>query len=226
MGQIGFAGWEAALREMTIQWDHSVLESESARVSQWSTDLEAFEAEERALRVAGEWLTGGSDWLSVLARERHEMTHSRLLGWLCDPSGQHGLGTTFLRAFLDLVESPYPADPSTMVSLELEGSSGLTRADVVIDTPRGRVVIENKIDAAEGPQQCLRLAQDHPEPAHLVLLSPGLGAPFSAGTSHPRWKVVKWRQVGRALVECVPSATGPGRHIAIEYAATLRRMFG
>jgi hypothetical protein len=226
MTRTGIDGWQTVLQEMATQWDNSVLETQSARVFRWSADLEAFEAEERRLRVAGRWLTGRSDWLGILARERHEMTHSRLLGWLCDPSGQQGLGTTFLQAFLELVESPYPSDPSATVSLELDGSTGLTRADVVIDTPRGRVVIENKIDAAESPKQCFKLAQDHPELAHLVLLSPGLDSPLTAGPSLPRWKAVKWRQVGRALVECLPSATGPGRYIVIEYAATLRRIFG
>jgi hypothetical protein len=224
--QIGIEVWDRDLQEMAIQWDRYVVETELHMVAQWRADLDALTAHEGHLREAGEWLIGPSDWLGVLARERHEVTHSRLLGWLCDPSGEHGLGTTFLRAFLELVGSPFPADPSATVSLEVEGGSGLSRADLVIDLPTGRVVIENKVDAPEGPEQCLRLSQDHPAPAHLVLLSPGLLAPLTAGTSLPRWKAVRWQQVGCALSECVASAWGPARHIAIEYAATLRRLFG
>jgi PD-(D/E)XK nuclease superfamily len=226
VSEIGVDDWERDLQEMAIRWDRFVLEAQLAAVAQWRSDFRALLEQERLLRAAGEWMGGLSDWLGILGRERHELTHSRPLGWLCDPSGQHGFGTAFLESFLRLIESPFSADPSAVISLEITGPSGFTRADVVIDLQDGRVVIENKIDHSESPQQCLRLSEDHPPPCHLVLLSPHLVAPLTAGSSLSRWKAVQWRLVSRALTECLGSATGPGRHVAVEYAGTLRRLFG
>ena len=218
--------WSLAYAAMAEEWDLLVVAAGQVRVAQWEEHFARIAKEEIHLRDSGRWLTGRTDWLGVLDRERHEMTHSRLLGWLCDPAGQHGMGTTFLTRFLAFADSPHPPDAQATVSFEVLGPSGETRADVVIELPTGAVVIENKVDAPESPDQCLKLSFDHPEPAHLVLLSPYLSTPLTAGDSVGRWRTMRWRDIRRLLTECVACATGPAAHIAREYEATLRRLFG
>jgi len=86
-------------------------------------------------------------------------------------------------------------------------------------------VIENKVDAQESPDQCFLSAEDHPPPAHLVLLSPNKERPRSAGRSEPRWTTIRWRQIAGLAEELAQDASGPATHIVVEYATTLRRQF-
>ena len=219
------AQWLADFHGMEVRWDQEVVAAEERKMARWLNDIGAISQEYVALRGHGQWLVGPTDWLGVLLRERHEMTHSRLLGWLCDPSGQHGLGTDFLGRFLALVKSPHGADPSATVALEVTGPSALSRADIVITLPEHSVVVENKIGAQESTDQCLLLADDHPEPAHLVLLTPGQQRPTTAGASEHRWIAVRWADVALLVETVVASASGPSSYIVQEYATTLRRLF-
>ena len=192
------AQWLTEFHGMVVHWDENVVEAEERKMAQWVNDLDAISQEYVAHRRRGQWLVGPTDWLGVLLRDRHEMTHSRLVGWLCDPTGQHGLGTVFLELFLALVKSPHGAAPSATVELEVTGPSGRTRADIVIKLPEQSVVVENKIGAQESSDQCLLLADDHPEPVHLVLLTPSQQQSATAGASQHRWIAVRWRDVARS----------------------------
>jgi len=211
---------------MAVEWDSLCAATVAATVSAWEAEMGRAAPLAASLRAAGQWRTGPTTWLGVLGRQRHEMTHSRLLGWLCDPLGQHGLGDRFLRRLLAEVGYAAPDEAAeATVALEVVGPSARTRADIVIILPAGTVVIENKIDAQESPFQCLLLAEDHPPPAHLVLLSPNKERPRSAGPSEHRWTTIRWRQIARVAEELAQDASGPATHIVVEYATTLRRHF-
>src|SRR3954454_6455055 len=58
-------------------------------------------SEADALVDAGRWMSGPGDILSVLGRQRDELAHSRVIGWLLVPTNRHGLGRTFLTVLLD-----------------------------------------------------------------------------------------------------------------------------
>jgi len=50
--------------------------------------------------MAGLWMRGRADFLGVMWMERAEIRHSRLIAWLLDPLGRHGLGASVLRGVL------------------------------------------------------------------------------------------------------------------------------
>jgi hypothetical protein len=217
--------WQEEFSAMSSTWTGNIVEAERSMIAGWAQGIVQMDSEEDSWRAAGQWLIGPVDWLAVLGRTRHEMTHSRLLGWLCDPVAQHGLGIVFLHEFLTLARCPSPAHPAAAIDLEVTGRSLKTRADIVITLPDRTVVIENKVDAPESPLQCDLLAGDHPWPAHLVLLQVKEGPPDSAPGSGERWRTTTWRDVSMALSRCLPLASGPAAYIAIEYEKTLRRLF-
>ncbi len=95
-----------------------------------------------------------------------EMTISRILAHLLDPSQAHGQGATFLRLFLGLLQLPPADEASKAVRILTEPSldSGNGRADICIDyTAQDRkmvhLLIENKPWAGDGHRQIARYAE-------------------------------------------------------------------
>jgi hypothetical protein len=202
----------------------------------------AMREEARAIRAAGRWATGPSDLLTVLGRHRDELVHSRLLRWLLRPTGRHGLGDAFLRAFLDTV---WPgeglADDAAAVRVELETTrAGVSetaaelleaRADIVVYLDDIVIVIENKVDAGEQPRQCERLYRawsDEATDVRFLFLTPTGRAPATTASEDARsaWRTLSYAQVRQALegalaaTAAVPAAMG--RDSVAQYLATLR----
>lgn len=196
--------------------------------------------EANAIRARGRWVSGPSDLLTILGRHRNELVHSRLLGWLLSPSGQHGLGDRFLRAFLGSI---WPSDQALVpgvVEIQLERTrtglneaSGLmveARADLVIRLDAVVIVVENKVDAGEQPAQCERLYWSwvhDPIEVRWVYLTP-TGRPPLTATSPPAvaaWTTASYGQVTKSLSQVLDEASAPrgdlGRASARQYLATL-----
>lgn len=83
------------------------------QIEAWSHELAAMAAARRKLIAAGLWQSGPSDFLGILQRERDEIAHNRMLAWLLDPTGRHGLGDSLLRQLLDALRSSGKACPVT-----------------------------------------------------------------------------------------------------------------
>ena len=89
--------------------------------------------------------------------------HSAMLAELLSPNGYHGLGTLFLRAFLDVigVESSF-IDYSycnldcieRYIGAKTETDGG--RIDIIIEDGNHAIIIENKIYAPDQENQLLR----------------------------------------------------------------------
>ena len=122
----------------------------------------------------------------VLHLQRRETKlHSRFLAELLDPRGSHGQADRFLTAFLDAGKnvgfrcpSQWPTDAIWEITTE-EVVSESDRLDIVLRCPAARfvMVIENKVDAAEGSKQLSRYYEDwlKKQPAdfrNLVFLTP------------------------------------------------------
>jgi hypothetical protein len=211
-------GWIEDFNRLDAAWrDLAAL-----RVAAWRADFDRMIAIEAALRQDGAWRRGPSSWLGVLGRERSELVHSRLLAWLMDPVAQHGLGTRVLDGVLAAVGLSSVGSADAVIRLEVGSRSSI--ADIVVDLPHGEVVIENKVDALEGDRQCWRLATDHPNAAMVFLTRAGY-VPVTAGETLDRWKTLSWRDVASILTTATTSTAGPARHIAVEYATELRRLF-
>jgi hypothetical protein len=86
---------EARLSLVAAEWA-----AIAARPAPDDATFRALRDEAEAIKQAGKWVSGPADVLTILGRHRDELFHSRMLGWLMSPSGRHGLGDRFLRAFL------------------------------------------------------------------------------------------------------------------------------
>jgi hypothetical protein len=206
-------------------------------------DQERFATAQReadALVAAGRWVSGPSDMLTVLGRQRDELLHSRLIAWLLVPTNRHGMGRAALAGFLDAL---WPGDGlmrSGPVSANLEvPGSGLdadgrlheARADVVLRGDGVTVVIENKVDAGEQPAQCERLYwawAGEPGDTRWVYLTPTGRPPVT--TSSPAaaaaWRSMSYaelRTILEAAFATASSADPLGRATAGQYLETLIR---
>lgn len=130
----------------------------------------------------------------------HEKFHTRMIASVLAPDARHGLGTLFLRRFLetlkqDTMATLMPSDPKR-ISVEIEKDIGPLSSnnetggiiDIVIVTEGWIVAIENKVDEREEnnqPKQLYRykkwLSKQQPKQKLLVYLTPtGKSAPESS----------------------------------------------
>jgi hypothetical protein len=95
-------------------------------------------------------------------------THSALLAEMLDPHGSHAQGMLFLQRFLATCASRHPNFPSMPANgsnhswkVEKEKVTPVGNLDIVVSCPslKYRFAIENKIYAAEQPNQLQRYAQ-------------------------------------------------------------------
>ncbi|MFJ9611291.1 PD-(D/E)XK nuclease family protein [Kitasatospora sp. NPDC101176] len=197
-----------------------------ADADRWS----AAEAEITRLNTAGLWMPGPTTVLDVLGSDRRERSHQLLIGWLLDPRRPHGLGTAVLAGLLatagraDLAA----ADGLHRARVELEVVRARSRADIVVTAPAFKLVIELKVDAAEGPRQTERLADDHAQPQPLVLLFLTLDGDAPADG---RFTAVSLRTFARVLRRALADTPRPahahrGRETAADLLETLERMTG
>ena len=108
---------------------------------------------------------------SILKMEyRENETHSALLGEILKPNGSHGLGSVFLKCFLELLNIHTHIDiSSAKVILEKHLSSRNTlevsggRVDIfIIDDNGNTICIENKIHASDQELQIARYCNYNP----------------------------------------------------------------
>jgi hypothetical protein len=193
------------------------------------------------LRRAGFWIHGRPDLLAVLGRERRETYHSTMLGWLLDPGAPNGLGTRFLRRFLIEVDPAFSSiteERLESVSVQCEVARLESRTDVVIFGNDFTVAIEVKVDAVEGPDQCLRIFRDfRDEPgARFVFLTPGGRRPSTAtDEAEGVYVPLSYQWVARLMTSVLAEGTedrgsleGPhavGRATCTSYAFTLKQEF-
>lgn len=146
------------------------------------------------------------------------------LAWLLTPDGWHGLGPTFLQAFLSQVGvDDLDARDLERALVVTEESISDTRADLVIRLPASArtILIEAKVWAVEQPGQCERLARHwEAESPVLVFLTRTGAAPTTAQQSRTRWKALTWQLVARTLDEVTRNREGASPGVA-EYLSTL-----
>ena len=202
----------------------------------------ALRTEADAIIRAGRWISGPDDLMSILGRQRDELMHSRVIAWLLRPTGSHGLGSRFLDALLDHVWPDEEPLRSVLVTVETEttrsaaddaGEAREARADIVVYGDSATIVLENKVDAGEGIDQCERLYwswADQPTETRWLFLSPTGRAPATVTSDEARaaWRTISYPEL-RRLLEDVLSAAGEseahvGRSSARAYLATLSKM--
>jgi hypothetical protein len=201
--------------------------------------LASVKAEAEAIIDAGLWTSGPDDLLGVLGRRRDELAHSRVIGWLLVPTNRHGLGRRVLQGLLDHVWPGEALLAHGPVIVELEeprqaadedGVMRAARADIVVRGETLCLVIENKVDAAEQPDQCERLywafADQADDTRYLFLTRTGRPPTTTRSpTATVAWRSIGYRDLRAILTVAIRDAerdaasTGPSS--AIQYLATL-----
>lgn len=194
-----------------------------------------------AIIDAGAWVSGPEDLLSVIGRRGDELAHSRVIAWLLNPTGRHGLGRRFLRTLLDDVWPGEGLMMSGLVSVDVEatrsaadeiGSLHEARADIVVTGEDATLVIENKVYAGEGTDQCERLYwswADRPTETRWLFLSPTGRKPVTATSPQAlaAWRTLSYQDLNGLLgatVRHAADADSVGAATVRQYLATLVRL--
>jgi hypothetical protein len=153
---------------------------------------------------------------TVLGIREQETKHTTLLADLLNPDGQHGTGASFLLPFLKKVGIPVLSATDWQVTTEETHAYG--RWDIALHgRVQGRpvlVLIENKINAAEGHRQLdryLQAAQEHagayaPADTWLIFLTPDGRAAQSCGQPNGAC-LLTWsyhQEIRTWLTACLP----------------------
>lgn len=166
----------------------------------------------------------------VLGMTWEEERHSNIVAWLLDPSGPFMDGWLLNCLLQELGQGAHLGSPT---AVQREVQKGADRADIVIDWPNFRLVIENKIQSPEGPGQCLRYLEAFeitgPERGRLVFLTPSGRWPRSIPVGDSRvcplsYRVLR-RLIEQGVTEGVIRDTRTHAQVA-EYADALRSLTG
>lgn len=179
---------------------------------------------------------------NILGLARKEVRlHSAFLAELLNPNGDHGLGTKFLKAFIqDVVRFNNFDEDSAKVHVEYyigpinEDKTEGGQIDLLIHDKKGHyVVIENKIDARDQENQLLRYhnyVKDKKEKGKLFYLTPYGTEPsdYSLGkTGEVKYKCINYNNnILNWLKKCLGiAALHPGvREIIQQYMLNLKQI--
>jgi len=222
---------DLAFEEMDAEWKAI----QTREVAHWETIFKEMRAEQLGHIKRGQWVGGPPDLLGIIGKGRWETFHSAVVAWLLNPNGKHYLGPTFLEMLLDKSHPDHGLSVEDLApcssAVEVEAAS--SRADIVVSGPDLHLVIEVKVDAQEGPNQCQRQFNDHNGPDSLfVFLTPrGVRPRSCTGDVQSSWGILSFTWIRDTLGELLQShadllAQDQGAQATIRsYLSTLRREF-
>ena len=146
--------WEVHFRGMEREWSEVSARRSTALLANWHGDISRMRRQHDRLVVGGLWVTGPSDFLDIVGLARHENTHSRMLKWLLNPSSRHGLGCALVRRLVEHCTGKPTAERLAVKGVTFSQWRNGREADLVVWGEAFTLVIENKIDAEEKPNQC------------------------------------------------------------------------
>ncbi|MEA2826802.1 MAG: hypothetical protein QOG43_1241 [Actinomycetota bacterium] len=129
------------------------------RPEQWVGLFGEAAALQEILLSSGAWQSGAQSLLGIIDQRHLEKVHSRVLSWLLDPNGRHGLGSRFLKKFLAVCDLPMDgADRHVGVVTEEacchpEVIDRYGYTDVVVRGINWTLVIEDKLWAGQHGDQ-------------------------------------------------------------------------
>ena len=176
---------------------------------------------------------------NVLGVERSELQHSRVLEWLLNPGGSHGLGNSLLRELLTCVSSDSdktgvsPAVVDDWNLLDVETVRERHRIDIlVVGESDGFVcLIENKVDSEEHTDQLSRYLKDveqgYPNTTVLPVFLTPVGARPSKESDAERYVSLGYSKIADLLRDVLETrAATVNSKVAVfleQYEQTLRR---
>ena len=150
----------------------------------------------------------------VLRVGQDEVVHSGVLAWLLDDAGGHGQGPLFLNLLTGALALPITLDSRHRYLVRREFSGRQSVIDVCVCRPHDFLIyIENKIGAAEGPDQVDRELRDLHRTAEAngvpetrrfaVFLTPEGRRPVSGDPS--TWKCLSYGELETAFRTALPA---------------------
>ncbi len=139
---------------MEREWGEISMRRTRELLAGWRDAMSAMRRRHDRLVADGLWVGGPSDFLGIIGQARVENTHSLMLAWLLNPTRRHGLGFGLVRRLLEHCSGePVPAAPAVRTVKFSEWRHG-READLVVRGEDFTLIIENKVDADEQPDQC------------------------------------------------------------------------
>lgn len=171
---------------------------------------------------------------AVSGLKNNELRNAKVLAWLLNPCGSHGLGAVLLQNFLCEVRSETPSWPDLGTNLvdarvrteECPLGSDRDRVDIAIDGSNFVLFVEVKINAAEGVRQLHRYSEAAREKANVLRKPHALVVYLSRSPpSDPPLgvAVITWRHVARALLKI--NADSLNGALVHQYAHHIRSFF-
>lgn len=220
---------------MERDWGEALRCREEALLSGWRRAMSDMQDQHDGLVANGRWVTGPSDFLAVINLARHENTHSRVLKWLLTPTARHGLGCSLAERLVEHCAGKVPRKPLAVKEVAFSVWRNGREADLVVWGDGFTLIIENKVDAGEQPDQADDLyANFKTETAPLFLfLTPDGRKPLTATDSDAQraFRCISWPSV-RAMIEAAlaesPSVSSSATGVAVveNYLRTLKEQFG
>ena len=220
---------------MERQWTELSDRQARSLLADWNDAMSEMRRQHDRLVSEGQWVTGPADFLDIIGLARDENTHSRMLKWLMTPMARHGLGCGLVRRLVEHCLGESVPAPIAVERVVFSHWRNDREADLVAWGHNFTLIIENKVDAAEQPDQCDDLYENYKaEFAPLFLfLTPDGRPPFTATTpaGQRAFKTLSWLAL-RAMVEAALNESQPatGGADAVEvvenYLLTLKEQFG
>ena len=227
--------WESDVRAMEREWGAISVRRTKALLVDWREAMSEMQRERDRLISDGLWVAGPSDFLGILGLARNENMHSRMLEWLLKPTGRHGLGCGLVRRLVEHCTGKPSPSPLAVRDVTFSQWRNGREADLVVKGEDFTLVIENKVDADEQPDQCDDLYANfrNETASQFIFLTPEGREPHTATAplANRAFNALSWREVRRmieaALTESQP-ASGPADAVGVveNYLRTLEEQFG
>lgn len=229
------SSWQAHIRAMQSEWEEIAERQTRALLADWYEAMSEMRGQHDRLVSDGLWVGGPSDFLDIIGLARDENTHSRMLEWLLLPTARHGLGCGLVRRLVERCTGEPASVPVAVRRVVFSYWRNGREADLVVWGQDFTIIIENKVDASEQPDQCDDLYENFKnEIAPLFLfLTPSGSQPFTATTpeSQRAFTALSWPEI-RAMLEAALNESRPASAIADagdvvkNYLGTLKEQFG
>ena len=226
--------WQAHVPAMAQQWSEISARRTWVLVDAWQGAMSEMRRQHDHLVDDGLWLTGPSDFLSIIGLARHENTHSRMLQWLLTPTARHGLGSGLVRRLVTHCKGKLTPAPLAVTNVKFSQWRNDREADLVVWGEEFTLVIENKVNADEQPRQCEDLYENfrHEIAPLFLFLTPDGHEPRTATTPVARraFNTISWREL-RAMIETTLGEPRPAARatdavdVVVNYLRTLKEQF-
>ena len=227
--------WEAHFRAMEREWGEISVRRTRVLLANWHGAMSEMKHQRDRLVSGSQWVTGPRDFLDIIGLARHENTHSRMLAWLLNPTGRHGLGCAMVRRLVEHCTGKPAPESLAVRGVTFSHWRNGREADLVAWGEDFTLVIENKVDAKEEHDQCDDLyANFKNEKGPLFLfLTPHGRKPCTARTTGAQssFRTLSWPKlrgmIGEELKKSRP-ASGPAVSVDVvrNYLRTLKEQFG